>query len=93
MVIDAIGEFDTASIWHWKEGTLRKVHSVKFPSSLGLFYSAMTAHVGLKPMEDEYVLMGMAAYGKPIYQVAMEEEFFVDSNCEEPRRSVAMKKH
>ena len=41
----------------------------------------MTAHVGLKPMEDEYVLMGMAAYGKPIYQVAMEEEFFVDPDC------------
>ena len=93
MVIDAIGEFDTASIWHWKEGTLKKVHSVKFPSSLGLFYSAMTAHVGLKPMEDEYVLMGMAAYGKPIYQVAMEEEFFVDPDCEEPDRSVAMKKN
>ena len=65
MVIDAIGEFDTASIWQWKEGKLKKLHSIKFPSSLGLFYSAVTHHVGLKPMEDEYILMGMAAYGKP----------------------------
>jgi carbamoyltransferase len=65
MVIDAIGEFDTASIWHWKDGRLTKKDSVKFPSSLGLFYSAITHHVGLKPMEDEYILMGMAAYGKP----------------------------
>jgi carbamoyltransferase len=64
MVIDAIGEFDTASIWQWKEGQLKKLHSVWFPSSLGLFYSAVTHHVGLKPMEDEYILMGMAAYGK-----------------------------
>ena len=64
MVIDAIGEFDTATIWHWKEGKLKKLHSIKFPSSLGLFYSAVTHHVGLKPMEDEYILMGMAAYGK-----------------------------
>jgi len=64
MVIDAIGEFDTASIWQWKEGKLKKLHSIKFPSSLGLFYSAVTHHVGLKPMEDEYILMGMAAYGK-----------------------------
>ena len=64
MVIDAIGEFDTASIWQWKEGKLKKLHSMKFPSSLGLFYSAITHHVGLKPMEDEYILMGMAAYGK-----------------------------
>ena len=66
MVIDAIGEFDTATIWHWKKGQLKQLHSVWFPSSLGLFYSAMTHRVGLKPMEDEYILMGMAAYGDPI---------------------------
>lgn len=63
--IDAIGEFDSASIWHWKSGKLKKLHSVKFPNSLGLFYSAVTHRVGLKPMEDEYILMGMAAYGDP----------------------------
>ena len=61
--IDAIGEFDSATIWHWKSGKLKKLHSVKFPNSLGLFYSAVTHRVGLKPMEDEYILMGMAAYG------------------------------
>lgn len=63
MVIDAIGEFDTATIWHWKDNKLTKNHGIKYPSSLGLFYSAMTHRVGLKPMEDEYILMGMAAYG------------------------------
>ena len=93
MVIDAIGEFDTASIWHWKAGHLKKIHSVKFPSSLGLFYSAMTAHVGLKPMEDEYVLMGMAAYGKPIYKTAMDNEFFTDPDCNHPSNSIVMKKN
>ncbi|MBM38513.1 MAG: hypothetical protein CMO97_05510 [Woeseia sp.] len=66
MVIDAIGEFDTATIWHWKNNKFKKLHSVWFPSSLGLFYSAMTHRVGLKPMEDEYILMGMAAYGDPV---------------------------
>ena len=75
MVIDAIGEFDTATIWHWNRGKLKKKHSVWFPSSLGLFYSAVTAHVGLKPMEDEYILMGMAAYGRPIYVDEMEKLF------------------
>ena len=63
MVLDAIGEFDTASIWQWRAGKLKKVHSTTFPSSLGLFYSAVTHYVGLKPNEDEYILMGMAAYG------------------------------
>ena len=64
MVIDAVGELDTASIWRWYKGKLTKEHSIAFPSSLGLFYSAVTQRVGLKPMEDEYILMGMAAYGK-----------------------------
>ena len=81
MVIDAIGEFDTASIWHWKKGKLKKIHSTKnFPSSLGLFYSSDWP-CRLKAMEDEYVLMGMHAYGDPIYETAMNNEFFVDPDC------------
>ena len=55
LVIDAIGEFDTATIWSWKKGKLKKLDSIWFPNSLGLFYSAITDHVGLKPMEDEYI--------------------------------------
>jgi carbamoyltransferase len=79
MVIDAIGEFDTATIWHWIGGKLKKLHSIKFPHSLGLFYSAMTDFVGLKPMEDEYILMGMAAYGKPIYANELNKRLFKTS--------------
>jgi carbamoyltransferase len=93
MVIDAIGEFDTASIWHWKDGKLTKKHSVKFPSSLGLFYSAMTAHVGLKPMEDEYVLMGMAAYGKPHFKNAMNNRFFKDESAVLSAKAISMKEN
>jgi carbamoyltransferase len=84
MVIDAIGEFDSASIWHWKDGKLKKKNSVWYPSSLGLFYSAVTAYVGLKPMEDEYILMGMAAYGDNAkakrIRSKIEQEIFTHSN-------------
>ena len=61
VVIDAIGEYDTASIWVNHE----KVWSKQYPWSLGLFYSAITKRIGLKPNEDEYITMGMAAFGKP----------------------------
>ena len=61
--VDAIGEFDTISIWDCSGTQLKKLKSVKYPSSLGLFYSAITQYVGLKPNEEEYILMGMAAYG------------------------------
>ena len=63
LVIDSIGEFDTLTVWHGKEGQLKKTYAQKYPHSLGLWYSALTQRIGLKPQEDEYILMGMAAYG------------------------------
>lgn len=63
LVIDAIGEMTTASIWEGKNNKLTKKWSLNYPHSVGLFYSAITALVGLKPNEEEYILMGMAAYG------------------------------
>lgn len=69
VVIDAIGEFDTISIWdaRYKNGvaTYKKLWGQKYPDSIGLFYSAMTQRVGLRPLDEEYILMGMAAYGTP----------------------------
>jgi carbamoyltransferase len=63
LVIDAIGEMSTASIWHGEGETIKRLWSMSYPHSVGLFYSAITQLVGLKPDEEEYILMGMAAYG------------------------------
>ena len=63
--IDAIGEFETLTAWTAKGSELTKIASQSYPHSVGLWYSAMTQRVGLKPNEDEYILMGMAAYGDP----------------------------
>jgi carbamoyltransferase len=63
--IDSIGEFETLTIWHGRGKKLKKVYSQAYPHSVGLWYSALTQRVGLKPQEDEYILMGMAAYGDP----------------------------
>jgi carbamoyltransferase len=68
VVIDAIGEWDTASIWSAEysngKAKYKKLWSKKYPHSLGLFYSAMTKRAGLKPLDEEYILMGMAAYAE-----------------------------
>ena len=64
VVIDAIGEFDTISIWYAHGTKLEKRWSQTYPHSLGLWYSAMTQRLGLKPQEDEFILMGMEAWGK-----------------------------
>ena len=77
VTIDAIGEKQTATISSWeKNQRIMLRHEVNFPNSLGLFYSAVTKAVGLKPMEDEYILMGMAAYGKPVYKTKIETHLF-----------------
>ena len=69
LVIDSIGEWDTVSIWEGKDNKLKKIKSWKYPYSLGLLYSAITKRIGLKPNEDEYITMGMAAYGHKTYNL------------------------
>ncbi len=65
VVIDAIGEFQTLSIWKAEGRDLKCYYSEDYPHSVGLWYSAMTQRIGLKPNEEEYILMGMSAYGDP----------------------------
>ena len=68
VVIDAIGELDTVSIYRaWYDingqAKYKRMWHRRYPHSLGLFYSAITQRVGLRPMDEEYITMGMAAYG------------------------------
>ena len=72
VVIDAIGEFDTASIYGAEyvaggRAVYRRLWVQRYPRSIGLFYSAVTARIGLHPMDEEYITMGMSAYGEPVY--------------------------
>jgi carbamoyltransferase len=68
VVIDAIGEFDTISIWGAEYdqtgcAIYKKLWGQRYPHSIGLFYSAITQRVGLHPLDEEYITMGMSAYG------------------------------
>jgi len=65
VVLDAIGEFECATIWEGLHGEMKKVWSATYPNSLGLFYSAFTDMLGLTPIQDEYLLQQMAAKGDP----------------------------
>lgn len=90
VVVDAIGELDTASVWYGEGNTIKKLHSSKYPHSIGLAYSAFTQRVGLKPNEEEYILMGMAAYGKPIYSQSIRKELL---NLETPSLVASFNAH
>lgn len=66
IVADAIGEFTTFSIGSYTRGSgYRTLHERRYPHSLGLLYSAFTRRCGFRPNEDEYIVMGMAAFGTP----------------------------
>lgn len=75
-VFDSIGEFDTITVWKKENSELNLIYNQKYPNSLGLFYSGFTKLLGLKPNEEEFILMGMAGYGKPIYKDQILERFF-----------------
>ena len=49
------------------ENSIRLMHEIRFPHSLGLLYSAFTAFLGFEVNEGEYKVMGMAPYGQPRY--------------------------
>lgn len=83
VVIDAIGEWDTISIWGAEYDVIGKAHykrlwGQKYPHSIGLFYSAMTKQAGLKPNEEEYILMGMSAYGERGFSDLMRQDHVMD---------------
>ena len=63
VVLDAIGEFNTSTIWVGKGENINLKYKKNYPVSFGLFYSAFTQLIGLMPNQEEYIMMGMAAYG------------------------------
>jgi carbamoyltransferase len=77
VVIDAIGELDTISIYgaHYVDGQAQyhKLWGQRYPRSIGLFYSAITGRLGLRPLDEEYITMGMAAWGRPEYTAEVSE--------------------
>jgi carbamoyltransferase len=75
LCVDAIGEWETTTIWKAKGNVLEKFDSMQYPHSLGLLYSAFTKRVGLKPAEEEYILMGMSAYGQPKFRDDIYRDF------------------
>jgi carbamoyltransferase len=79
VVIDAVGEFDTVTIWAAQydknnKAHYRKLWSQRYPHSIGLFYSAATSRVGLRVLDEEYILMGMAAYGERGFGDLMKQD-------------------
>jgi carbamoyltransferase len=77
LCVDAIGESETAAVFKVRNKVFTKTWEMKYPQSIGLAYSAVTHALGYKPMEEEYIVMGLAAYGEPI----VDFDYLLDTNC------------
>jgi carbamoyltransferase len=73
LTLDGVGEWSTTT-WGTGEGNkIQLSRHLLFPHSLGLLYSAFTYYCGFKVNSGEYKLMGLAPFGRPIYQDLIRE--------------------
>lgn len=71
--LDGFGDFSSA-MWGVGRGNRIEVRgAVRFPHSLGIFYSAFTQLLGFPHYGDEYKMMGLAAYGTPVFAPAIRQ--------------------
>src|SRR4051794_21196760 len=70
MTADGVGEWATLTVGHGERRPdgrtgITLLREIRFPHSLGMLYSTFTAYLGFAVNEDEYKVMGLAAYGQP----------------------------
>jgi len=68
LTADGVGEWATLTAGVGTRGgntSIALIREIRFPHSLGMLYSTFTAYLGFAVNEDEYKVMGLAAYGRP----------------------------
>src|SRR5258705_3316895 len=70
LTTDGVGEWATLTVGHGErrpagETTIALLREIRYPHSLGMLYSTFTSYLGFAVNEDEYKVMGLAAYGRP----------------------------
>jgi carbamoyltransferase len=70
LTADGVGEWATLTVGHGERrqggpAAITLLREIRYPHSLGMLYSTFTAYLGFAVNEDEYKVMGLAAYGRP----------------------------
>lgn len=73
LTCDGVGEWTTTAWGKAKGNKLYLENEIRFPHSLGLFYSTFTQFLGFEINEGEYKVMGLAPYGKPKYKSQVDK--------------------
>lgn len=80
LVIDGASESHSTFLGMCDQRTIQVLKRTLLPHSLGQFYAAMTAYLGFTPDQDEYIVMGLAAYGEPRYAKIIRDQIL----CSQP---------
>jgi len=64
MVVDGIGETDTASVFEGRNTVLERVKQIDYPASIGFLWEKISQFIGFTEY-DSCKVMGLAAYGNP----------------------------
>ncbi len=67
LTIDGVGEWETVWMGRGRGLQLEKTRSQGWPHSLGNVCTSVTQYLGFQMYSDEYKVMGLAPYGRPIY--------------------------
>ncbi|MCC5877333.1 MAG: hypothetical protein JJU11_14010, partial [Candidatus Sumerlaeia bacterium] len=62
---DGVGEWSSTTVGYGKGNDFALTQEIRFPHSLGLLYSTLTAYLGFRVNSAEYKVMGLAPYGEP----------------------------
>ena len=68
---DGGGEADATVLSLVEDGRRTDLKRVRWPNSLGHFYSFFTGWLGFRMLEGEYKMMGLAPYGRPAFRDAI----------------------
>ena len=60
---DGVGEWTTTTYGYGKGNEIELYKEIRFPHSIGLLYSTITAYLGFSVNNSEYKVMGLAPYG------------------------------
>jgi len=71
--IDGFGDFTSTMTAIGEGNRFQVLREINYPHSLGVFYTAITQFLGFPYYGDEYKVMGLAPYGKPIYMKELEK--------------------
>jgi carbamoyltransferase len=80
LTIDGRGEKATTSYYVGKDNDLACIGQVNMPHSLGLLYEKITTHLGFLHSSDEYKVMALASYGKPVFEKQFKEIIHIEKN-------------